>query len=96
MLIINLVYTYRSVTSALIPVCSQPLKCPLHLKLHILCGEGVTRHGQMTHGFGCHLHHHRVTGRQKVSQVVCEPTDPVGIASLHSNETHWDERITEH
>lgn len=71
--------------SPFIPVGSQPLQRPLDLKLHILSSEGITRHGQVSHGFGGHLHHHRVTGREQVAQVVGKAADPGGIASLDAN-----------
>lgn len=75
--------TYRCVPSAFIPVCSQPLQSPLHLKLHILGRKSVSGHGQVAHGFGGHLHNHWVAGREQVAEVVGESADPGGIASLH-------------
>lgn len=73
---------------AFIPVCPQPLQGPLHLKLHILCSEGVPCHREVAHGFRPHLHNHMVTGWEEVAQVVGKAANPGRIASLHSDQTH--------
>lgn len=75
---------------AFIPVGSQPLQSPLHFKLHVLSREGVPCHRQVAHGFRGHLHNHRVTGGQQITQVVGEAADSGGIASLYSDQAHWN------
>lgn len=75
---------------AFVSVGPQPLQSSLHFKLHIFSGEGVSRHRQVAHCFGGHLHDHRIAGRQEVAEVVGKATDPGGISSLNANETHWN------
>ena len=91
-----LLVTYWCMASAFIPVCSQPLQGPFHFKLHILSGEGVPSHRQVSHGFRGHLHHHRVTGGEQVAQVVGKAADPGGIASFNANQTHWNKLVILH
>lgn len=70
---------------ALVPVGSQPLQSPLHLKLYILRSESVSSHREVAHGFRGHLHNYWVTGGEQVAEVVGKPADPGGIAALHSD-----------
>uniref|UniRef100_A0A8D2MY09 UbiA prenyltransferase domain-containing protein 1 n=1 Tax=Zonotrichia albicollis TaxID=44394 RepID=A0A8D2MY09_ZONAL len=79
-------------STAFIPVSSQPLQSSFHLKLHILSCEGVTSHCKPPNSLGSHLHHHRVIGWQEVPQVVGKPADTGGITSFNTDKTRCRER----